>query len=36
MQIVADIWNHGFALVYWDSDGDFSVENKKIIGGKVL
>ena len=32
----ANNWNHGFALVSWDSDGDFSVENKKIIGGKVL
>ena len=29
-------WNHGFAMVKWDSQGDFSVENKKIINGKVL
>jgi hypothetical protein len=29
-------WNHGFTVVTWDADGDFSVQNKKIIGGKVL
>jgi predicted phosphodiesterase len=29
-------WNHGFALVEWDSEGDFEVQNKKIINGKVL
>ena len=29
-------WNHGFAKVKWDSQGDFSVNNKKIINGKVL
>jgi len=29
-------WNHGFALVEWDSQGDFSISNKKIINGKVL
>jgi predicted phosphodiesterase len=29
-------WNHGFAIVKWDAQGDFSVENKKIINGKVL
>jgi predicted phosphodiesterase len=29
-------WNHGMALVEWDSQGDFSVHNKKIINGKVL
>lgn len=29
-------WNHGCAMVIWDSQGDFSVHNKKIINGKVL
>ena len=29
-------WNHGLALVEWDNQGDFSVNNKKIINGKVL
>jgi predicted phosphodiesterase len=29
-------WNHGFAIVSWFPCGDFSVENKKIINGKVL
>ncbi|HUU53152.1 MAG TPA: metallophosphoesterase [Candidatus Bathyarchaeia archaeon] len=29
-------WNHGVALVEWDEDGDFAVQNKKIINGKVL
>ena len=29
-------WNHGVALVEWDSDGDFAIQNKKIINGKIL
>ena len=29
-------WNHGFAIVRFDSDGDFAIENKKIINGKIL
>lgn len=29
-------WNHGFAMVKWDSAGDFSVSNYKIVNGKVL
>lgn len=33
---VVNKWCHGIALVHVDSDGDFAVENKKIINGKVL
>ena len=29
-------WNHGFAIVVWDNDGNFSVLNKKVIGGRVV
>jgi len=29
-------WNHGFALVSYDEDGYFSVQNKKIIKGRVV
>jgi predicted phosphodiesterase len=29
-------WVHGFAIITVYSDGDFKVENKKIINGKVL
>ena len=28
-------WNHGFAMVYLNSDGSFEVDNKTIIQGKV-
>jgi hypothetical protein len=29
-------WNHGFAIVYYHSDGTFHVENRKIIEGRIL
>jgi len=29
-------WNHGCCMIEWDSQGDFSISNKKIINGKVL
>ena len=29
-------WIHGFAIIRFDADGDFRVENCKIINGKVL
>ena len=29
-------WNHGFAVVYFNEDGTFMVENKKIVEGMVL
>ena len=29
-------WNHGCAVIYYNTDGTFRVENKKIIGGRVL
>jgi len=29
-------WNHGFAVVETDRNGDFEVSNLKIIGGKVF
>lgn len=29
-------WNHGFAVVKINEDGTFTVDNKKIIDGKVL
>ncbi len=29
-------WVHGFAVITFDQDGNFSVHNRKIIGGKVL
>ena len=29
-------WGHGFAIVTTYSDGNFTVENKKIIDGMVL
>lgn len=32
----ANNWNHGFAIIRIDKDGDFTVENKKIINGKIL
>jgi predicted phosphodiesterase len=28
-------WNHGFAMVHVEDDGNFQVENKKIISGKI-
>jgi len=32
----ANRWNHGLAIVEYDSSGYFSVMNKKIISGRVL
>lgn len=29
-------WNHGFAFVDWTKDGLFTVENKRVLGGKVV
>ncbi len=29
-------WNHGFAFVTVDGAGDFIVENKRVLGGKVV
>jgi len=29
-------WNHGFAIVETDSDGNFEVQNKKIVNNRVV
>jgi len=29
-------WNHGFAVVYFNEDGTFMVENKKVVEKMVL
>jgi hypothetical protein len=29
-------WNHGFAFVELYAGGDFSVENKRVLGGKIV
>lgn len=29
-------WNHGFAFVEIDRDGGFVVENKRVLGGKIV
>ena len=29
-------WNHGFAVIEYEDNGDFTVFNKKIINGKVV
>ncbi|WP_457641438.1 metallophosphoesterase [Persephonella sp.] len=29
-------WNHGFAVIEYEDDGDFTVYNRKIINGKVV
>lgn len=33
---VVNKWNHGFAVVETDRNGDFEVSNLKVIGGKVF
>ncbi len=29
-------WNHGFAFVTLDESGEFMVENKRVMGGKIV
>jgi hypothetical protein len=29
-------WNHGFAVIYYNEDGTFELQNKKIVEGMVL
>lgn len=33
---IVNNWNHGFAIVEYDDDGEFTVYNRKIINGKVV
>ena len=28
-------WNHGFAIIERDENGNFEVQNKMIVGGKI-
>lgn len=29
-------WQHGFAFVHLEKDGNFAVENKRVLGGKIV